>query len=216
MELIIGNKNYSSWSLRAWLCLAAFEVPFRETKLNLFTPEFYTRLEAHTPAAKVPVLIDNGVTVWDSLAICEYLNETCLQGRGWPEDPSERARARSVAAEMHSGYAALRNEMPMNCRAKRRVDLSEAALRDVAAIDQLWCDLLQRDSGAPWLFGEFSIADIFFAPVALRFETYAPELSAPAAAYMQRLLALPAMQQWVEDALQEEEWVEEDEAGQPL
>ena len=212
MELIIGNKNYSSWSLRGWLILKAFDLPFSEKKLSLFTESFYQELEHVTPVAKVPVLVDGDIKVWDSLAICEYVNEQYLEGKGWPVDPSQRAVARAVVAEMHSGFSALRNEMPMNCRARRTIELSEQAYNDIHRMDQLWRSCLAQ-SGGPWLFGEFSIADVFYAPAALRFRTYDIELSECSTEYLQNILNHPALLAWLEGALQETEVVAEDEAG---
>lgn len=217
MELIIGNKNYSSWSLRGWLMLEAFNLKFKETKLQLFTDDFYSSLSAHEAADKVPVLIDGDVTVWDSLAICEYVSERHLNGKGWPDDYADRAMARSVSNEMHSGFFGVRNEMPMNCRAKRRVELSEQAKKDIARIDQLWSSLRKThaDKG-PWLFGEFSIADVMYAPVALRFRTYGIKVSEESQAYCDALYSHPAIQLWVKGALLETEIVEEDEAGEEV
>lgn len=217
MKLIIGNKNYSSWSLRAWLMLEAFGVEFEEQKLNLFSDEFYETLKLHTPVAKVPVLVDGDLNVWDSLAICEYISERYLQGKGWPSDVEERAKARAIVSEMHSGFNALRNEMPMNCRAKRALKLSAAALQDINRMDKLWSELRKSNQhkGA-WLFGEFSIVDVFFAPAVLRFVTYGIEPSTEALAYMESVLAHPALQSWLDEALKEVEIVEEDEAGEPI
>lgn len=226
MELIIGNKNYSSWSLRGWLILKAFDLPFSEKKLSLFTESFYQELEQVTPVAKVPVLIDGDIKVWDSLAICEYVSEQYLEGKGWPTDPSQRAVARAVVAEMHSGFSALRNEMPMNCRVNRSLALSEDALKDISRIDKLWQHCLQQSSSNfssvhqndsdnhGWLFGQFSIVDVFYAPVALRFQSYGIELSDVSHAYQARILNHPAVQNWVNNALQETEIVAEDEAGE--
>ncbi|WP_415890868.1 glutathione S-transferase family protein [Neptuniibacter sp. SY11_33] len=217
MQLIIGNKNYSSWSLRAWLMLKAFEVEFDELKINLFTEEFYETLKQHTPVAKVPVLHDGELNVWDSLAICEYVNERYLDGAAWPSDMSERAKARAIVSEMHSGFNALRNEMPMNCRAKRKIELSPAAQQDIQRMDALWAELIatHKQSG-PWLFGSFTIVDVFFAPAVLRFLTYGIELSPKSSDYVQTVLQHPALQAWISDALQETEVVDEDEAGEPL
>ena len=217
MELIIGNKNYSSWSLRGWLMLRAFDLPFTEKKLKLFTDDFYEQLKEYTPVAKVPVLVDGDINVWDSLAICEYINEQYLNGKGWPQETSQRAIARAVVAEMHSGFFDLRNEMPMNCRARKTLILSELALKDVARIDQLWVESINRSAGkGAWLFGEFSIVDVFYAPVALRFRTYGVELSPQSAEYCQHVLNHPALVEWLEDALQETDIVIEDEAGENL
>ncbi|KDM91686.1 glutathione S-transferase family protein [Photobacterium galatheae] len=214
MQLIIGNKNYSSWSLRGWLMLAQNGIVFEEQKLKLLTESFYRALQAYTPAAKVPVLIDGDVTVWDSLAICEYVNEVYCNGNAWPQDQAERAKARAISCEMHSGFMGLRNEMPMNCRAKRRVELSDAAKKDIARVDQIWCEqmALYGDQGG-WLFGEWSIADCMFAPVVLRFITYGIEVSELSQRYMAHVLQSPAIRLWLEEALQETQIVPEDEAG---
>lgn len=217
MELIIGNKNYSSWSLRAWLMLKAFDIPFKETKLLLFTEEFYTRLGEYGAADKVPVLLDKGVTVWDSLAICEYINEVYLQGNAWPEDKANRAVARSISNEMHSGFFAVRNELPMNCRAKRKVDLSAQAQKEIQRIDDLWSSLTARHTKTGvYPFGAFSIADVMYAPVVLRFRTYGIQLSAGSQAYCDAIYHHPAIQNWLENALLEMEIVAEDEAGEEV
>ncbi len=171
MKLFIGNQNYSTWSLRAWLIFAQHDIDVEVVKIKLFTDEFYDTLRDITPTAKVPTLVCDGVTVWDSLAILEYINEQELQGKAWPKQPSERAKARAIACEMHSGFMALRNEMPMNCRAKRKVTLSEAALNDIARIDELWSEQMTKYPNG-WLFGDWSIADAMYAPVVLRIQTY--------------------------------------------
>ncbi|MDO6706026.1 glutathione S-transferase family protein [Photobacterium sp. 1_MG-2023] len=214
MQLIIGNKNYSSWSLRGWLMLAQNDISFEEVKLKLFTDQFYATLALHAPTAKVPVLIDGDVTVWDSLAICEYINETYCDHQAWPQDQAARAKARAISCEMHSGLMAVRSEMPMNCRAKRRVTLSEAAQKDVARIDQIWREQMAayEDQGG-WLFGKWSIADCMYAPVVLRFMTYGIEVSEASQRYMKKVFESPAIQAWLSDALTETEFVAEDEAG---
>lgn len=215
MQLYIANQNYSSWSLRAWLILAQYELDAEVIKLTLFTDEFYRTLEKVTPTAKVPVLVDGEIVVWESLAILEYVNETHLAGKAWPTSASERAKARAIAAEMHAGFSHLRNEMPLNCRAKRKVSLSAGALKDVARIDQLWSQQM-TDYPEGFLFGDWSIADAMYAPVALRFETYGIELSDKARMYQQRLLQSPAIQLWLAEASTETDIVEEDEAGEPV
>lgn len=217
MKLIIANKNYSSWSLRGWMALKAFNIPFEEIKLTLSTEAFYKELAQYTPIGKVPVLVDGDLSVWDSLSICEYINENNLDGKGWPADKHQRARARSIVADMHSGFFGIRNEMPMNCRAKRHVELSDQAKQEVANLDRIWSE--QRHNNAqngPYLFGEFSLADAFFAPVIFRFMTYGVELSDTAREYHQTMLAHPAMKAWLEDALTETDIVEADEAGEPV
>ncbi|MEI8592777.1 glutathione S-transferase family protein [Photobacterium sp. Hal280] len=217
MQLIIGNKNYSSWSFRGWLMLVQNGIPFHENKLTLFTDNFYRTLEVYSPAAKVPVLIDGDVTVWDSLAICEYINEAYCQGRAWPQDKIERAKARAISCEMHSGFTALRNEMPMNCRARRQVELSEAAQNDIARIDQIWRDqMLKYSDNGGWLFGEWSIADCMYAPVVLRFKTYGIEVSDLSKRYMDKVLQSAPVKAWLKEALLETDIVPEDEAGTDL
>lgn len=212
MDLIIGNQNYSSWSLRPWLLLTHFDIPFDEIKIPLFQENTHQRLAEYSPTFKVPVLIDEDLTVWDSLAICEYISETYLKAHGWPEAAHDRAIARAYCSEMHSGLNALRNEMPMNCRATRKVHLSDAAIKDIHRVDGMWQDALNRHDGQ-WLFGEFSIADCMFAPVASRFATYQVEVSDTSQTYIDNLLTLPSMKRWYEAALLEKEVIAEDEAG---
>ena len=192
--------------------LQAFDIPFTEKKLRLFSSEFYEELTQFTPVAKVPVLVDGDLNIWDSLAICEYVNEQYLNGKGWPENAKQRAVARAVVAEMHSGFSALRNEMPMNCRAHRTIELSDEAKKDISRMDLLWQNCLTESRG-PWLFGDFSIADVFYAPAALRFRTYGVELSSSSTEYLQRILSHPALLVWLESALQETDVVIEDEVG---
>jgi glutathione S-transferase len=196
--LYIANKNYSSWSLRPWVLLRELGIPFEEKLMPFHGGAFTT----FSPSGKVPCLVDGAVTVWDSLAISEYLAES--NPRVWPPDMAARAFARCAAAEMHSGFMALRTQCGMNCgiRVKlHRVD--EALQRDLARLDVLWNDGLQR-FGGPFLAGDqFTAADAFYAPVAFRIQTYAPPLGDAANAYARRLLALPSMQDWYRAALAE-------------
>lgn len=215
MQLFIGNQNYSSWSLRAWLIFEQFDIDVQVTKLPLFKPEFYQTLTKVTPTAKVPTLVDGDVAVWESLAILEYVNEQYLAGKAWPEDSKQRAKARAIASEMHAGFTALRNELPMNCRAQRRVELSEAALKDVQRIDEMWSQQMDVYPDQ-WLFGDWSIVDAMYAPVVLRFKTYDVQLSKLAQAYLEKALQSPAMQVWIAEALLETDIVEEDEAGEDV
>ena len=215
MQLYIGNQNYSTWSLRAWLIFDNYNLNAEVIKLKLFTSDFYDTLAKVTPTAKVPTLVDGYIAVWDSLAILEYINETYLDGAAWPESREERALARAIAAEMHSGFSDVRNEMPMNCRARRTLSLSEGALKDIARIDQIWSTQMEKYPEG-WLFGEWSIADAMFAPVALRVETYGIELSEKASQYQQRVLKSPSIQKWLAEASLESDMVEEDEAGEPV
>jgi glutathione S-transferase len=212
MKLVIGNKNYSTWSLRPWLLLTHFDVSFIEVMESLKPDALSERLAQYSDSKKVPVLINDDLNVWDSLAICEYVNEQCLNGRGWPKDTSQRAIARSVSAQMHSGFNAIRNEMPMNVRAKRRIELSDAALQEINQMQLLWHRLLQNSAG-PWLFGEFSIADCMFIPVVLRFETYGVSLLPSTVAYRETVMANLALNQWIDAALSEQEIVDVDEVG---
>lgn len=217
MQLVIGNKNYSSWSLRPWLLMSAFGLQFEEIQESLQKENIRNRLGRYSPTCRVPVLIDSGVTVWDSLAICEYISETYLDGQGWPADRWARAQARAVCTEMHSGFSAIRTEMPMNCRARRQVELSDAAKNEVARIDAIWTEYsTQYGELGPWLFGSFSIADCFFAPIAFRFLTYGVELSDGAQQYAARLRDHDSMRRWLSAALEEREVLPEEEVGVEL
>lgn len=180
--------------------------------MKLFTEDFYTQLEGVTPTAKVPTLVDNAVTVWDSLAILEYVNEQYLQGKAWPSEIAERAKARAIAAEMHSGFSDLRNELPMNIRGLRRIDLSEGVKKDIQRIDDIWAAQAKLYPEG-WLFGEWSIVDAMYAPVVLRFLTYGIGLSEGASAYKHKVLTSPSLQPWLEQAGLERDVVIEDEAG---
>jgi len=216
MKLVIGNKNYSTWSLRPWLLLTAFSLTFDEIQESLTAEGIKERFQKYSAAAKVPVLIDGDLTVWDSLAICEYISEQYLDGQGWPSDPALRAEARSITAEMHSSFTALRNEMPMNCRSIRQIEPSINALKDIDRIDTIWSDCRRKyaDFG-PWLFGEFSIADCFYAPVVLRFTTYDIQLSPLAQQYVSTLIHHEKIVEWVDAAKRETEIIPADEAGTP-
>ncbi|NIF92717.1 MULTISPECIES: glutathione S-transferase family protein [unclassified Burkholderia] len=204
MQLIIGDKSYSSWSMRPWVLMRHFGIPFDETLIELRRPETSARIRAVSPSGKVPCLIDDdGLAIWDSLAIAETLAERHPALAMWPAEPAARARARSVSAEMHAGFVALRAEMPLDIRATLPGrEASPAALADVARIDALWRDCLAA-SGGPFLFGAFGIADAMYAPVVMRFVTYAPPLSEVAAAYVARMLAVPAVAAWADEARHE-------------
>ena len=215
IRLVIGNKNYSSWSLRAWLCLRKCNVEFEEVLIPLDTSEFAARIGEYSPTGRVPVLSHEGRDVWDSLAICEYLNEVFADGDLWPKDIESRSLGRSMVAEMHSGFMSLRSEMPMNCRAvDRRVPINESLTADIDRLCSLWTTALTGHAhSGPWLLGEFSIADAMFAPVVIRFRNYGVQLPAVVQAYCDHLLADEDMQAWVEQALLESWIVEADEAG---
>ena len=203
--LYIGNKNYSSWSLRAWLTLKQAGVAFDEVVIPLYQPNSKAELLKHSPSGKVPCLTHGDVVVWDSLAIAEYVADLFPQARLWPEDPNARAVARGVSAEMHAGFQALRQNMPMNLRgAFPGKGLSPSVQEDVNRISALWRGCRQRFAGhKPLLFGDFSIADAMYAPVVTRFMTYAVVLDDEAREYVRLILELPAMQQWIEAAKQE-------------
>jgi glutathione S-transferase len=204
MKLVIGDKNYSSWSMRPWLVLKHFGIAFEEVMVLLNEAESKASILEHSPSGKVPCLIaDDGVTVWDSLAICETLAERYPQHAMWPRDAVARGHARSVSAEMHSGFGALRNNMWMNIRASfPGKGATPEALADIARIDALWSECLAT-YGGPFLFGEFTIADAMYAPVVMRFNTWQPKLSEAALAYSRRVTAQPAVKAWIDDALQE-------------
>lgn len=217
MQLVIGNKNYSSWSMRPWVLMKQAGIPFEEVmvRFDAFTPEsaFKQRLAGLTPAGRVPVLIDDGFAVWDTLAIAEYLAERFPAKRLWPADAKARARARSVCAEMHSGFSALRSHFPMNIEARlpeigAKVMAEQPAVRaDLERIVTMWSELL-RAHGGPLLFGDFSIADAYFAPVVMRLATYAPPVPQAVSDYMARVRALPGIAAWVKDALAEQDFLD--------
>jgi len=198
--LLIGNKNYSSWSLRPWLFLRKTNFKFDEQMVFLDEGNYRQQIAALSPSGRVPMLIEGSVKIWDSLAICEYGAE--VTGRGLPADRTARAQARSVAAEMHSGFSSLRTECPMNVRARdRHVRQTPELLADTARIDDIWSSCrLDHAAGGDWLFGEFSIADAMFAPVAFRFQTYGAALSAPSQAYLRHVLQDPDVRHWQDAA----------------
>jgi glutathione S-transferase len=206
LKLVIGNKNYSSWSMRPWLALRANDIAFEEIFISLYTGEAdKQRILDFTPAGKVPVLLDGDVTIWDSLAIIEYLAERFPEKNLWPHDPVLRAHARSISAEMHSGFAALRNECGMNLhRPVGATKLSAEAIANIARIQEIWTQCRERygKSGA-FLFGAFSAADAMFAPVVHRFRTYAIATNAQARSYTDAMMALPAFQEWTRAGLAE-------------
>jgi glutathione S-transferase len=211
LTLVIGNRNYSSWSLRPWLAMKMAGISFDEIRIPLGQPDTRANILRHSPTGKVPCLLDAAarLTVWDSLAICEYVNEAYADGRLWPAERGARARARAAAAEMHSGFAALRAHMSMDIRARRLERGAAAQARDdvaadVARIRALWNEALSASNGA-YLFGAFSIADAFFAPVVMRFITYGVELSPALAEYRDRIAGLDPMQQWIAAATAESE-----------
>jgi glutathione S-transferase len=206
MQLVIGDKNTSSWSMRPWLALKRIGVPFEEVWVRMRREDTAANLLTHSGSGKAPVLKDGELTVWDTLAICEYLADKFPDAALWPADLAKRALARSASAEMHSGFASLRGECPMDLVAEKQMELSELTHQDVRRIVNLWNDLRGRFGGdGPYLVGEWSIADAFFTPVATRFRTYGVILSeygdtGPAGTYASTLLAEPHFQEWEEGA----------------
>ena len=216
LQLVIGNKNYSSWSMRPWVLMKHFGVAFEEIKLRFdFTPgsSFYQELKRYTPVAKVPVLLIDGFAVWDTLAIAETVAERVPEQALWPREALQRARSRSLCAEMHAGFSALRSHCPMNIEASlpavgaRVLAEHEAVRRDLARIDAMWSEALTA-SGGPFLFGGFGIADAYFAPVVARIRTYGLPLSDAARAYAERVWAAPGVSHWVADALAEQDFLD--------
>lgn len=208
IELVIANQNYSSWSLRPWLALKQTGLPFSLTVIPLKQESTKAQILARSPSGKVPALVHNGLTVWDSLAICEYLAELAPDAGLWPSDRAARATARSVSAEMHSGFTALRSNMPMNIGGDMPGwGRAPGVAEDIARIEAIWTDLRQRfSSQGPYLFGGFGIADAMYAPVVTRFKTYGVQVNATAQAYADAVQAHPFMQEWTAAAAAET-WV---------
>ena len=211
--LIIGNKNYSSWSLRPWIFMRHYKIDFNEKRIALFVDTMEKELEEYNSDSKVPVLKDGSLIVWDTLAILEYLSEKYLDSKGWPSDDNARAIARSVSAEMHSSFSNIRNELPMNCRKKfTNIKLSVKALRELERIKSLWrmCRS-QYSEGGEWLFGKYSIADAMFAPIALRLNGYSIPLEGLEKTYVDSVLNQPCIIEWIEAGKLEKEIITEDE-----
>ena len=215
LQLVIGNRNYSSWSLRAWLALRKAGMSFDTVLLPLDTPEFEERISDYSPSGRVPVLWHDGQCIWDSLAIGEYVNEQFAEGKLWPQDVASRALGRSMVAEMHSGFSELRDRMPMNCRANnRKITMDDALQADLERMWTLWSDSLacHADAGG-WLLGEYSLADAMFAPVVIRFMGYSVALPDDIRTYCDHALSDPALKEWLADAASETWIVTQDEAG---
>jgi glutathione S-transferase len=207
--LVIGNKNYSSWSLRPWLLLKVNGIDFDEVRIPLYQQGSKGAILAHSPSGKVPALQHGDVTVWESLAICEYVAERWPAAQCWPADTTARARARSLAAEMHGGFGALRNALPMNCRRAPAPPAESSADDDldgqIARVDEIFASCRRAASGGEFLFGSFGIVDAMYAPVVLRFTTYQVRVSTLSRSYMERVLALPALKDWLHAAQHESE-----------
>jgi len=204
LTLVIGNKNISSWSMRPWVAAVAFNIPFTEVRLLLDQPDTAAKIAGYSQAGRVPVLLAGEMTIWDSLAICEYLAEQFPDKHLWPQDVAARAMARSIVAEMHSGFTALRNDMSMNIQASLHGrGRTPGAQADIGRICEIWEECLARFGHHDYLFGDFSIADAFYAPVVTRFKTYGVALAPALQAYCDRVLAHPAVARWVREALLE-------------
>jgi glutathione S-transferase len=211
--LVIGNKNYSSWSMRPWLAMKQAGIVFNEIRVPLFEDGYKTRIRQYSPAGKVPVLVAGNITVWESLAICEFVAERHPEKQLWPAESAVRAQARAICSEMHAGFSALRNAMPMNIRSSHPgKGTTPASKRDIERIVAIWEQCRKNyGSGGDLLFGHFTTADAFYAPVVSRFETYAVELPPVARAYADAVLRLSAMQEWMTAAREETEFIAEDE-----
>jgi glutathione S-transferase len=205
LHLVIGNKNYSSWSLRPWIAMKMAGIPFRETIIPVLTPQFASQVSKHSPAGKVPVLHHGKITVWDSLAILEYLAETFPEKNLWPKTKAARAYARSICSEMHSGFNALRSTCPMNLRRpKKSVPMSDAVKADIVRIERIWkeCRKTYGKDGT-FLFGKFTIADAMFLPVATRFDTYGISISKESREYADHVMRLKPFLEWKKEGLKE-------------
>ena len=217
LKLVIGNKNYSSWSFRPWIAMKVAGIAFEEEVISLDAKDFKTRVTRISGTGKVPALADGNVPVWESLAILEYLAEKFPDARLWPADPAARAQARAIAAEMHAGFVPLRRHLPMNMwRPVMRRDLTPEVQANVRRIEAMWADCRTRHgAGGPFLFGPFGAADAMYAPVVARFHTYAVEVNVLARAYMDAVMDLPAWREWQTQALAETWVLPEDEVDWP-
>jgi glutathione S-transferase len=215
LKLVIGNKNYSSWSFRPWIAMKVAGIPFDEEVISLNAPDFKVRVSKLSGTGKVPALADGAVQVWESLAILEYLAEKFPDAGLWPRDPQARASARALAAEMHAGFVPLRRQLPMNMwRPVKPRELTKEAQANIARIEVIWTDC-RKHYGGPFLFGAFGAADAMYAPVVSRLHTYDIEVGAAAKAYMDAVMALPAWDEWRSAALQETWVLPEDEVDWP-
>ncbi len=214
LHLITGNKNFSPSSLRPWLLLQEFGIPFTEIAIDLFKPDSAEKLGIYSPSLKVPVLIHEGIKVWDSLPICEYLSETFLENRGWPCNLKKKAAARSVVAELHSDFQHFKRDWPMNCQMQVRMKPDEKLEQEIARLDAImYCCRRKYGDGGDYLFGQFSIADCFMAPATIALRAYGAQLSWKTNLYIDTLLANPHLQWWLEQAQQEMEALPLEKAG---
>lgn len=205
LKLILGNKNYSSWSLRPWIAMRQAGISFEEEIIPLYEPGSAERVLKYSPAGKVPILIDGDMTIWESLAILDHLAERFPKAQIWPSDLKARAHARAISAEMHAGFAPLRRHCPMNMRrVNKRLELTPEVDANVRRIEAIWTDCRARfGQGGPFLFGQFSAADAMYAPIVSRFSSYSIGVGAACQAYMAAMMALPAWQEWRADGVAE-------------
>ena len=215
-HLIIGNKNYSSWSLRPWLLLKGKDIPFEETKVPLYVEGSEEAILKHSPSGKVPAFIRDGVTVWDSLAICEYIAELYPEKDCWPKDSESRALARSISHEMHSGFFGIRNVLHMNCRKKMTfTNITPELKADIERVCEIWRQCRDKYShSGDFLFGQFSIADAMYAPIVLRFNSYGISVGEVEKKYMNTILSHPSMKEWVKEGLEEKAFIAECEVAE--
>ena len=217
LTLIIGNKNYSSWSFRPWIAMKVAGIAFDEVVISLNAPDFKARVSKFSGTGKVPTLLDGDVQIWESLAILEYLAEKFPAAKLWPADPAARAHARAISSEMHAGFVPLRRACPMNMgRPVKKLALGDEVLTNVRRIEAMWAECRNRyGAGGPFLFGAFCAADAMYAPVVARLHTYDVEVGTPTRAYMNAVMALPAWKEWRDAALKEPWVLAEDEVDWP-
>lgn len=197
-RLVIGDKNFSSWSLRPWLLLKNFDIPFEEVNVALYQGNTAEKLGPLSPSLKVPAFQHRDTNVWDSISICEYISEALLDGKGWPSSPRKRATARSICAEVHAEFPNLKRDWPMNCHASVKLSVTDAIADEIARIDAIWsCCRRKHGAGGEYLFGRFSIADCMYAPMAISLNAYGAVLSASAQQYAHTILANPWVQEWI-------------------
>jgi glutathione S-transferase len=205
-RLVIGDKNFSSWSLRPWLLLKNFDSPFEEVSVALYQGNTAEKLGPLSPSLKVPALQHRDTTVWDSIAICEYISEAMLDGKGWPSSPRKRATARSICAEVHAEFPNLKRDWPMNCNLSVKLSVTDAIAGEIARIDAIWsCCRRKHGVGGEYLFGRFSIADCMYAPMAISLKAYGAELSSAAQQYVDTILANPWVQEWIRQGKAEQQ-----------
>lgn len=205
-ELISGDRTYSSSSLRVWLLLNEFELPYKEKVIKLFQSDTVEKIAMYSPSLQLPVLIHDDIKVWDSLSICEYINETFLEGRAWPQHSKKKATARSIANELHADFQEFKKDWPMNCRLQTRMKASEPIEKEIARLDAImYCCRNNYGDGGDYLFGQFSIVDCMLAPIVIALNAYGAELTKQSRVYIQYLLSNPNLEWWLEQADNEQQ-----------